>query len=733
MHAPFNDARRSKGLFGQRSKIVLGAAFVAALTVWPSAQPANGGFQIAAISARPDFVSGGDVLVRVSVPRTVPLDQTRVIVNGTDITSVFRRNEPGHGLTGLVTGLTLGRNTLSVAASGRHGNGGARLTVVNHPIVGPVFAGPHEQPFVCETGSFKLQSGEILGKPLDEHCSVNRRVDYYYRSTAGGALKPWPASSTPSDLVQLTTHSGSTVPYIVRIETGTINRGIYQISMLHNPASEPPPDPWRTSLGWNRRLIYTHGGGCVTGWYRQGATTGGVVDDVMLRRGYAVASSSLNVFGNNCNDLLASETMMMVKERFIEAYGAPTFTIGWGCSGGSYQQLQTADNYPGLLDGIIPCRTFPDVAFATVPMISDARLLNSYFTSGAAAPFTDDQRRAVAGFHTLATMAQVDKDGAGRIQVSEFCPDVLPVALRYHPTTNPTGARCDVYDHTVNAYGRDPKTGFARRPLDNVGVQYGLQALNARIISKEQFLDLNAQIGGFDNDGNVVSARAVADPAAVRASYRTGRLTNGGGGLASTPIIDYRNYLDDAANGDVHVRYHSFSLRERLIKANGHADNHVMLVEDNRYRGNSSSPVYQEALSRMDRWLTALADDTSNDPAIVKIRRAKPADLVDACWTRDAAPQKVVEKQTRSASSRCEQIYPSASFPREVGGGPIASDVVKCQLKAIEAADYKVGFTLEEMARLKKTFAGGVCDWSKPGVEQQKLGGTWLRFGRSGT
>jgi len=35
-----------------------------------------------------------------------------------------------------------------------------------------------------------------------------------------------------------------------------------------------------------------------------------------------------------------------------------------------------------------------------------------------------------------------------------------------------------------------------------------------------------------------------------------------------------------------------------------------------------------------DRWLSAIADDSSSDPAIVKIRRAKLADLVDACWTR---------------------------------------------------------------------------------------------------
>ena len=48
------------------------------------------------------------------------------------------------------------------------------------------------------------------------------------------------------------------------------------------------------------------------------ARFGGVLNDLHLSRGYAVASSSLNVFGNNCNGVLSAETMMMVKERFIE-------------------------------------------------------------------------------------------------------------------------------------------------------------------------------------------------------------------------------------------------------------------------------------------------------------------------------------------------------------------------------------------------------------------------------
>ena len=39
----------------------------------------------------------------------------------------------------------------------------------------------------------------------------------------------------------------------------------------------------RCRAGWNRRLIYTFGGGCTGGWYRQGPSTGGVLDDFMLQ------------------------------------------------------------------------------------------------------------------------------------------------------------------------------------------------------------------------------------------------------------------------------------------------------------------------------------------------------------------------------------------------------------------------------------------------------------------
>lgn len=117
-----------------------------------------------------------------------------------------------------------------------------------------------------------------------------------------------------------------------------------------------------------------------------------------------------------------------------------------------------------------------------------------------------------------------------------------------------------MFDHVINAYGRDPSTGFARRPIDNIGVQYGLAALNAGKISIDQLLDLNEKIGGYDydNDGKIVPARSVADPLALRAAYQTGRVTFGGAGLTMVPIIDVRPYRDMPPNGDVHLKVHSF-------------------------------------------------------------------------------------------------------------------------------------------------------------------------------
>lgn len=638
------------------------------------------------LSGRPDKVTGGDALVHVDTPDA----HVRVTLNGTDVSSVFTAD--ADGLTGLVGDLRSGSNVLRAEADGRR----TTLEVRNYPRQGPVFSGPHEQPFVCETAQFAIPViGRTLGEPLDADCTVAPRVDYFYRTTAGTYVK-WPAGATsyPTDLAK--TDAGD--PFIVRMETGSANRAVVQTTMLHDPLREAAPTPTRRSSSWNGRAIFTLGGGCAGGWYRSGSTTGGVTDPFLLGRGYALMSSSLNVFGQNCNDLTAAESAMMTKELFVEHYGRPVYTVGFGCSGGSYQAHQITDNYPGIFDGIVVGCSFPEVGFGTISFISDSWLLDSYFNKSSLA-WTQEQKRQVAGFATYATLPSMAVS-ANRIDPRRNC-DIVPAAQRYDPDSNPRGVRCDVFDHTVNVYGADPATGFVRRPLDNVGVQYGLGVLKSGVITPDQFLDLNQRIGGFDADANLVPARTVADQAAVGTAYRTGRLTNGGGGLKDVPIIDYRAYFDTQSDGDIHVRYHTFSMRARLEKANGTAANQVSLLEDARYGlFSTDSPLLQHAVDSMDRWLTVLEADGTSRPRIDKIVAAKPDELVEGCRGPSGF---IAQPLNRDPASRCEQLFPSASFPREVAGAGVAADIIKCKLHAPARSDYP-GLTDAQWTRLRTIF-----------------------------
>ena len=709
----------------QRSAVLLGLPVLASVIISCSSsvgEPPT----VSLLSSKPEYVTGDDALVKVTVSGpSVPITVT---INGVDVTESFKRSaSTPTELVGLVKGIKQGSNELIAIAN----NARTSITLTGNPISGPIFSGPHQQPFTCQTDTFRLPDGvSFLGAAKDAKCSADTRVDYVYRNTAATPqfvpLKT--TTALPTD-VATTTVNGKSVPYIVRVETGVINRAIYQISMIHNPIAEAVPSYASSPSGWNGKLVYTFGGGCTGGWYRQGNTTGGVLDNPILSQGYAMASSSLNVFGNNCQDLTAAESMAMVKERFIEAYGPPRYTIGWGCSGGSYQQHQIADNYPGLLDGILPGCSFPEVGFATVYSITDMRVLGNYFKNVAPNTFTDAQQEAVAGVKTVKTIyTGTVYDGAMRIAPDAYCPATLPADQRYDPVKNPKGVRCSVYDHTVNVFGKDPATGFALRPIDNVGVQYGLQALNAGVITADQFLTLNEKVGGYDKDARFAASRTVADLSAVKQAYQTGRLTSGGGGLKEIPIIDHRGYSDDAANGDIHLKYHSFSMRERLIKANGNADNQVMLHEDFRYGYYSSaSPLLMDALKQMDLWLANVSADTSTGTKREKVIRNKPATLQEGCMTRDSVPTKIVEKLSQT-SGKCAELYPAPGSPRYIAGAPMSADVIKCQLKAPNISEYKVTFTTDQWTRLNAIFKARVCDWSKPGVEQQGLRGTWLKF-----
>ena len=679
----------------------------------------NGGLQIVDLSnPRPELASGGEALLQVRVPagQTSTVDVT---ANGKDVSADFAPQSDGT-LLGLVTNLRLGTN-LILARAGR-GSGDATtdvLRIVEHPVTGPIFSGPQQVPFICQTQSFGLAAA------VPPDCSAPTLVSYVYLSTSGKFLPLADPSTRPSDLAQARVN-GKTVPFIVRFEQGTIDRAVYQIAALYDGQA---PSPLRPDTSWNGKLVYTFGGGCDAGFH-QGTSTGGVLQPLFLAQGYAVASSTLNVLQNNCSTVISAEAAMMVKEHFIDTYGPVRFTIGWGGSGGAIQQYDIANAYPGILDGIIPGVSFPD-PFTTSDPVTDCRLLDHFFGyNGVAAPgpvyhgFTLAQITAVAGYGSYDSCFSWDKTFANVVTATGSCDPSIPVSLQWNPVTNPDGIKCSAAEQNVNELGRNPQTGFARSPLDNVGVQYGLAPLDAGQITPAQFAELNADIGGYDTAGNIVSSRTVADPKALEASYEDDLVLAGGQGLATTPIIDMRDYLDSAGFGnDIHTTSWSFVIRARM-QQNGTAANQVII--ENGIDGATLAKVSVFELAEMDQWLSNITADTSGQSLQAKVALDKPAGLTDGCFLNGSF---VSEQLTYQGHGPCETAFPAFADPRLVAGDPLTEDILKCQLKPLNFSDYPVTFTAAEQAQLQAAFPDGVCDYSSPGVGQQPPLGTWLSFG----
>jgi Tannase-like family of unknown function (DUF6351) len=59
------------------------------------------------------------------------------------------------------------------------------------------------------------------------------------------------------------------------------------------------------------------------------------------------------------------------------------------------------------------------------------------------------------------------------------------------------------WEDLKNVYGVAP-SGYARQTWDNVGVQYGLQALVDGHIAPQEFLDLNARIGSWKDPQDAI-------------------------------------------------------------------------------------------------------------------------------------------------------------------------------------------------------------------------------------
>lgn len=676
----------------------------------PAAAGAAGPLNIEVLSSAPDRVTGGDALIGVTSPDATTKSRLVVRLNGRVVTSSLA-DDPDVPLrrTGLVSGMQAGRNWLTAWAPGR--NAATRLAIYNSPAQGPVFSGPHQEPYYCTTDLLGL------GPAQDADCTAPTKVTWLYRST-GNTFKPLAnPTDRPADMAQTTTRSGAIVDYVVRLEQGVINRAVYNFAVLAAGG--------QMGNGWNGRFFYNYGGGCSTG-HQQGQQASGGTNESQLSSGYVVLGSSLNVFNTTCNDVLSAETTSMVKEHAIEELGRPdVWTAGVGGSGGSVQIQMIAQNYPGLLDGILPGASFPDNSSPDYP---DCRLLSNYFANNPNGQgLSNAQRRSITGMITPDGGCTALANGADVVRAEEGCIEaVVPPSVIFNPLSNPMGVRCTLWDNMVNVYGQDPATGYARRSLDNVGVQYGLQAYLAGNINMKRFLDLNEFIGGYDDNGNFQAARTVADPEALKISYETGRLNQGAGGWTSVPVVDRRDWVDDDPTGNVHQYVNTYRTRARLDRFNGNHDNQIML----RAAGNQNvNPMNSAGMDILGNWLDAIVADTSSKPLPQKVVDNKPANAVDACWI---GGNRIDEAATYDGSGPCQTAYPPHSLPVNRAGKPLDSITAKCALRPVNPADYGTP-TPEQIARLNQIFAAGVCDWSQPGPEETTVKGTDISFGPAQT
>ena len=216
---------------------------------------------------------------------------------------------------GVVTGLLNGKNVLVVRAG--NSKKATRLTITNHPIGGPVIAGRRQLPFVCATPTPQPATLARLGHQCqrapyrgDRRAMQHRnRVPFLLQDHRAGlrqraarpsppavapantCFKPFtPGQPAPADSETTTTDLGITVPYIVRVERGTIDRGIFDIAVLFDPAQDWKP--WAPQAAWNGKVV--HSFGASTGQpRRQFRSEQSWVDDSALSRGFMVVDNSM--------------------------------------------------------------------------------------------------------------------------------------------------------------------------------------------------------------------------------------------------------------------------------------------------------------------------------------------------------------------------------------------------------------------------------------------------------
>ena len=645
------------------------------------------------------------------------------------------------------------------------------IEIGQHGPVKSLYSGDIQYPFYCMTVDSKLgqplvdnQSGygvpvyadileskKIIGFSKD--CSVATNVQYFALYHSGEINK-----LTQFDLAVFDKKNNDKI--LLRVEQGTINRFIYTMAM---PINVDEVGQRLAKSEWNNRLIFQFNGGSGIG-YRQGKQKAKRVIDrqkQQLLDGYAVISSSGNKTSYTYNMLLAEDTARRVKKHFVSLYGEPLYTVGIGGSGGGLAQYLIAQNSTGILDGLIPLYSYPDMITQTTYAL-DCDLLNNYFVFRAKhrSDWLDWQKRqAVEGMNALNDFPQrggylqpVNQIMAGFVPslpsgnsecingyfgLSSFINNPRQGFLRdffHHDVVKEV--KWSFWQDLVSVLGED-KQGYGVSTWDNVGVQYGLLAMQKEAITVDEFIDLNSKIGSWKPQMEMTAEhilmpfgrkiplwlslwgnhnitpidQGIADRhegsiSGMQAAYRAGQVFIG---KITLPVIDVRHYLEEDL--DMHHVSASFFSRLRIIEQNGHSDNHVIWISDKNY-----NPAVL-AFKLMDEWLLTLRENPS-----LSTVEAKPDGLSDQCFSADGEVlyqgNNIWDGQWNNQNEgECQKIFPMFSTSRIQSGSSWSGDMFKCQLmsvnQAIEQGLYGSVDMLSYQEQLEQIFPQGVCDYSQ--------------------
>ena len=376
------------------------------------------------------------------------------------------------------------------------------------------------------------------------------------------------------------------MPFIVRVETGYIDRDQYQIAALFQPGK--PGRPSAPQQQFNHKLLITHGAGCGAD-HQTGARAGGAPTprpEQALGRGFAAMSHALDNAGHNCNLASEAESLMMTKEHLIEHYGTLRYTIGTGCSGGSLAQQWIANAYPGIYQGILPTCSFPD-AWGTATQFLDYHQTLRYFKDptqwGAGVAWTPQQMADVQGTSRRVANSQVSDSAQFHVVVpTDPCAGVTDQE-RYDPTTNPGGVRCTIQDAAINVFGPRPSRCGRRRRSRSAAASPARRSTTSacstasarcsRARSRRPSSSTSTRRSAASTRDANYTPRAHARPTstALANAYRSGMI-NEANNLDRTAIIDCRG----PDPGAFHDAYRAFAMRARLDREHGDHDNQLI-------------------------------------------------------------------------------------------------------------------------------------------------------------